>query len=105
MSTLGADLYNLALTGGVAKTLNSAATDSDHIPVVIVRHVRSTGFKAGQSPRGGLGVETECAQTLQSRMSALEPTVLVEIANGRPASSRSIRLKIPTFGVKTCISR
>lgn len=71
MTSVGVDLYNASLTGGVSKTLNSAATDSDHIPVVIVRHVRSTGFKAGQSPRGGLGVETECAQTLQSRMSAL----------------------------------
>ena len=33
---VGVDLYNLALTGGVSKTLNSAATDADHIPCVMV---------------------------------------------------------------------
>lgn len=31
----GIDFYNQALTGGVAKSLNSAETDSDHIPCVI----------------------------------------------------------------------
>ena len=33
---VGVDLYSLALTGGVSKTLNSAATDSDHIPCIMV---------------------------------------------------------------------
>ena len=31
---IGVDLYNKSLTGNVSKTLNSAATDSDHVPVV-----------------------------------------------------------------------
>ena len=34
---IGIDLYNQCITGGVAKTLNSRATDSDHLPCVIVR--------------------------------------------------------------------
>ena len=33
---IGVDLYNQSVTGAVSKALNSAATDSDHIPVVIV---------------------------------------------------------------------
>lgn len=34
---IGIDLYNQSITWGVAKTLNSRATDSDHLPCVIVR--------------------------------------------------------------------
>ena len=34
---IGIDLYNQSITGGVAKTLNNRATDSDHLPCVIVR--------------------------------------------------------------------
>ena len=34
---IGIDLYNQCITGGVAKTLNSRATDSDHLHCVIVR--------------------------------------------------------------------
>ena len=33
---VGIDLYNQAMTGGVSKTLNNRATDSDHIPCVLV---------------------------------------------------------------------
>lgn len=32
---IGVDIYNTAITGNKAKTLNSAATDSDHIPCVL----------------------------------------------------------------------
>ena len=35
---LGVDAYNQALTGSVAKTLNSIATDSAHLPCVCERH-------------------------------------------------------------------
>lgn len=34
---IGIDLYNQSITGGVAKTLNNRATDSDHLPCVIIR--------------------------------------------------------------------
>ena len=33
------------------------------------------GFKAGQSPDGGLGIEREVSPTLAAQPSALEPTV------------------------------
>lgn len=33
---IGIDLYNVATTGKVSKTLNSIATDSDHIPCVVI---------------------------------------------------------------------
>ena len=39
--------------------------------------MRTLAFKAGQSAAGGLGAEWEVCQTMQSNMSALEPTVLV----------------------------
>ena len=35
----------------------------------------TVGFKAGQSAHGGLGLEREVSQTLNSHMSALEPTL------------------------------
>ena len=36
MEVLGLDLYNQCITGEVAKTLNAIASDSDHIPCVLV---------------------------------------------------------------------
>lgn len=36
------DLYNLTI-GGISKTMNSAATDSDHIPCAIVLDARGNG--------------------------------------------------------------
>lgn len=40
------------------------------------------GFKAGQSPDGGLGLEREVCPTLSATPSALEPTVC-HPANGQ----------------------
>lgn len=57
---IGADLYNQSLTGTVAKTLNSRATDSDHIPCVIevigadIYNLALTGDKACSLTRGGV---------------------------------------------------
>ena len=38
---IGVDLYNQSITGGVAKTLSNKATDSDHIPCVLI--INSSG--------------------------------------------------------------
>ena len=35
-NVIGVDLYNQTMTGGVSKTLNNRATDSDHVPCVLV---------------------------------------------------------------------
>ena len=40
---VGIDIYNGATTGNVSKTLNSAATDSDHIPCVVCYDARGNG--------------------------------------------------------------
>lgn len=40
---VGIDIYNGATTGNVSKTLNSAATDSDHIPCVVCYDARENG--------------------------------------------------------------
>lgn len=40
---VGIDIYNVATTGNVSKTLNSAATDSDHIPCVVCYDARGNG--------------------------------------------------------------
>lgn len=37
-SVIGADMYNQSITNDVSKTLNSIATDTDHVPVVIEDH-------------------------------------------------------------------
>ena len=39
----GIDIYNATTTGKVSKTLNSAATDSDHIPCVVCYDARGNG--------------------------------------------------------------
>jgi len=36
MVVIGLDAYNQCTTGDVSKSLNSAATDSDHIPCVMI---------------------------------------------------------------------
>ncbi len=43
MTVTGVDVYNFSTTGGVAKTLNCAATDSDHVPCVLIFDARGNG--------------------------------------------------------------
>ena len=43
MVVVGIDLYNQTTTGGVAKSLNSIATDSDHVPCVLVLNDQGGG--------------------------------------------------------------
>lgn len=35
MKPIGMDIYNGSRTGDVTKTLNSRASDSDHVPVIV----------------------------------------------------------------------
>lgn len=37
MDDIGIDIYNGCVTGEVSKTINAGATDSDHLPCVVVR--------------------------------------------------------------------
>lgn len=37
MTVIGVDVYNYCTTGGLSKTLNAIATDSDHIPCVVIK--------------------------------------------------------------------
>ena len=44
LDAVGFDVYNMADTGAVAKTLSAAATDADHVPVVYgIDHAITTG--------------------------------------------------------------
>ena len=43
---VGIDIYNKTTTGSVSKTLNSAATDSDHIPCVLLFNGETIGNTA-----------------------------------------------------------
>ena len=36
-TVIGFDVYNMAVTGSVSKTLNSIRSDSDHTPVVFIQ--------------------------------------------------------------------
>ena len=36
IAVVGIDLYNQCTTGAVSKTLNSIASDADHVPCVLV---------------------------------------------------------------------
>ena len=35
-TVIGFDVYNMAVTGGVSKTLNSIRSDSDHVPCILI---------------------------------------------------------------------
>ena len=36
-TVIGFDVYNMAVTGCVSKTLNSIRSDSDHTPIVFIQ--------------------------------------------------------------------
>ena len=78
---LGLDAYNQALTGDKAKTLNSAASDADHVPCV----VESAGFCPEQSAKTrGIGYEEETSPTLRA---GVTPGCVYSVEN-HPADSR-----------------
>lgn len=61
------DAYNMADTGSVAKTLNSAATDTDHIPIVCIedsKHSVVYGCDLGATRDVGELFIEECSKTL-----------------------------------------
>ena len=77
----GLDAYNQALTGDKAKTLNSAASDADHVPCV----VESAGFCPEQSAKTrGIGYEEETSPTLRA---GVTPGCVYSVEN-HPADSR-----------------
>ena len=65
---IGIDLYNTSVTGNVSKTLNSAASDSDHVPVVIVLNDQG----------GNVMNVSDIPGTLRSQMKHHEPIVCFE---------------------------
>lgn len=54
----------------------------------VVAQPCAIGFKAGQSPDGGLGLEREVSPTLSATPSALEPTVCHAICPATPVRTR-----------------
>lgn len=48
VNVLAFDVYNMADTRGVSKTLNSIATDTDHIPVVCLESIIVLNDQGGQ---------------------------------------------------------
>ena len=77
----GLDAYNQALTGDKAKTLNSAASDADHVPCVVVDSI------GGQAERGW---ESEVAPTLKATHYKMPPCI-VESAGFCPEQSAKTR--------------
>ena len=70
------DVYNMADTGGVSKTLNSAATDTDHIPVVCYAVENHPNDSRVRIDNNGI------VQTLSSRMGTgggNTPMVLIDV--------------------------
>ena len=63
--TYGVDCYNQTQTEEVSKALNSAATDSDHVPCVY--GLDRASFNQGKNALYDFSVEEEKAQTLVSR--------------------------------------
>ena len=50
----GVDCYNQALTGDVAKTLTNGATDSDHIPCVVMDR---SAYNQGENAKFNIGID------------------------------------------------
>lgn len=61
----GVDCYNQTQTEEVSKSLNAAATDSDHIPCVY--GIDRASFNQGQNAQYGFSVTEEQAQTLVAK--------------------------------------
>jgi DNA (cytosine-5)-methyltransferase 1 len=61
-NAIGVDLYNQNLTGGVSKTLNSIATDSDHIPCILIKKeqpIYTLKIRGGVSRRRQGSIDSE----------------------------------------------
>lgn len=75
MDAVGIDFYNQSLTGDVAKSLNSIATDSDHVPCVYINGRVSGGFlNRNSSEARTIGFEWEMSPTLRE---PVVPSVIV----------------------------
>ena len=90
----GLDAYNQALTGDKAKTLNSAASDADHVPCV----VESAGFCTEHSAKSrSIGFEEEVSPTLRA---GVTPACVYSVEN-HPADSR---VNIDDSGKVQCLT-
>ena len=63
---VGVDAYNQATTGDKSKSLNSAATDSDHIPCVCYGLDRAS-FNQGQNAKYDISIQEDIAQPIVAR--------------------------------------
>ena len=90
----GFDAYNQTLTGDKAKTLNSAASDADHVPCV----VESAGFCTEHSAKSrSIGFEEEVSPTLRA---GVTPACVYSVEN-HPADSR---VNIDDSGKVQCLT-
>ena len=84
MQAVGLDAYNQALTGDKSKTLNSAASDADHVPCVVVDNL------GGQNEYAREGDVAPCLKATHYK----NPPCIVEPSAGfctkHSAKSRSI---------------
>ena len=62
----GVDLYNQTTTGDISKSLNSAATDADHVPCVCYGLDRAS-FNQGANAQYDFSIEEELAQTVLAK--------------------------------------
>lgn len=70
---VGLDLYNFAVSGDMAVTLNAnSGASANHAGPTVCQ---AAGFKAGQSKAGGIGWQEGRAATLSAQCSGTEPTV------------------------------
>jgi site-specific DNA-cytosine methylase len=63
---IGIDAYNQATTGDKSKSLNSAATDSDHIPCVCYGLDRAS-FNQGENAKFDISIQEDIAQPIVAR--------------------------------------
>lgn len=84
----GVDVYNQSLTGDVSKTLNSAATDSDHVPCVIIETNEEISgdvycFEPGIAKREGEPSRfmRNMSGTLRAQMGDNKPAVCYAVEN------------------------
>lgn len=77
---VGLDLYNFAVTGDTAVTLNAnSGASANHAGPTVAIPTIAAGFKANQGAKAsGIGWQEEVACTLNSNVAGLEPTVVYD---------------------------
>ena len=100
LDAVGFDVYNMAVTGDVTKTLNAAASDADHIPCVMEPITLEPGIAAREGGHIYVGIcGTLCTNMGDNQMAVAHKMIDENILDDQGGSQISVRTdgKSPTL--------